>query len=159
MIIDHLKYRNLNHKPRGRRPDPFKAHWAEMLQSLEAQPDQTAMELLIEFRARYPEHYSLRQLCTLERRVRAWRRETIQRLMCEMTNLTKTAPQSHDIIVPSANPPGLLPPPASDLTFCFAACKADRKETRKRLSVTSLMRQPVTKLREATRTVSEALLW
>jgi hypothetical protein len=54
--IDHLKYRNLNHKPRGRRPDPFEAHWAEMLQSLEAQPDQTAVELLIEFRARYPEH-------------------------------------------------------------------------------------------------------
>jgi hypothetical protein len=87
--IDHLKYRNLNHKPRGRRPDPFKAHWTEMLQSLEAQPDQTAVELLIEFRARYPEHYSLRQLCTLERRVRAWRRGAIQRLMCQMKNLTQ----------------------------------------------------------------------
>jgi hypothetical protein len=89
VIIDHLKYRNLNHKPRGVRPDPFRAHWAEMLQCLEAQPDQTAVELLIEFRARYPEHYSLRQLCTLERRVRAWRRGAIQRLMCEMTNLTQ----------------------------------------------------------------------
>jgi hypothetical protein len=51
-----------------------------MLQSLEANPDQTAMALLVEFRARYPEHYSLRQLCTLERRVRAWRRETIRSL-------------------------------------------------------------------------------
>ncbi|MFZ0707749.1 MAG: transposase family protein [Candidatus Korobacteraceae bacterium] len=89
VIIDHLKYRNLNNKPRGRRPDPFKAHWAEMLQCLEAQPDQTAVELLIEFRARYPEHYSLRQLCTLERRVRTWRRQAVQRLMCEMTNLTQ----------------------------------------------------------------------
>jgi hypothetical protein len=89
VIIDHLKYRNLNNKPRGRRPDPFKAHWAEMLQCLEARPDQTAVELLIEFRARYPEHYTLRQLCTLERRVRAWRRKAVQRLMCEMKNLTQ----------------------------------------------------------------------
>ncbi len=79
VIIDQLKYRNLNNKPRGRRPDPFKAHWAEMRQCLEAKPDQTAVELLIEFRARYPEHYSLRQLCTLERRVRVWRREAVQR--------------------------------------------------------------------------------
>lgn len=115
VVIDHLKYRNLNHKPRGRRPDPFKVHWAEMLQSLEANPDQTAMALLVEFRARYPEHYSLRQLCTLERRVRAWRRQAIQRLMEEM----KSAPQSHDMTVPSANPPELLTPPASDLTFAL----------------------------------------
>jgi hypothetical protein len=108
--IDHLKYRNLNHKPRGRRPDPFKAHWAEMLRSLEANPDQTAMALLVEFRARYPEHYSLRQLCTLERRVRAWRRETILRLMGE----AKSAPQSPDMVV---QPPELLTPTATDLTF------------------------------------------
>ena len=74
VIIDHLKCRKLSNRPRGRRPDPFKAHWAEMLQSLESQPDQTAVELLIEFRARYPEYCSLRQLCTLEQRVRAWRR-------------------------------------------------------------------------------------
>ena len=111
--IDHVKYRNHNHKPRGRRPAPFKAHWAEMLQSLEANPDQTAMALLVEFRARYPQHYSLRQLCTLERRVRAWRRETILRLMGE----TKSAPHSHDMIAPPGNPPELLTPPASDLTL------------------------------------------
>lgn len=47
---------------RGVRPDPFKTNWAEMLQCLGAQPDQTAVELLIGFRARYPEHYNLRQL-------------------------------------------------------------------------------------------------
>ena len=39
--IGRLKYRCLAGKPRGRRPDPFKAHWEEMLQCLEAQPDQT----------------------------------------------------------------------------------------------------------------------
>ena len=60
-----------------------------MLQCLEAQPDQTAQELLIEFRARYPEHYSSRQLCTLERRVRAWRREAVRRLICEMKDQTQ----------------------------------------------------------------------
>jgi hypothetical protein len=60
-----------------------------MLQYLEAQPDQTASELLVEFRARYRTQYSLRQLCTLERRVQAWRRKAIQRLMCEMTNLAQ----------------------------------------------------------------------
>jgi hypothetical protein len=112
--INHLKYRNLNHKPRGRRPDPFKAHWAEMLQSLEAQPDQTAVELLIEFRARYPEHYSLRQLCTLERRVRVWRREAVQRLMCQMKNLTQDCTAIAYHYRSSFNRPELLPPMASD---------------------------------------------
>jgi transposase InsO family protein len=88
VVIEPLKYRNLRHKPRGIRPDPFKAHWAEMLQCLEAQPDQTALELLFEFMARYPERYSLRQLCTLQRRLRVWRREAVQRLICEMKELT-----------------------------------------------------------------------
>jgi hypothetical protein len=32
VVIDHIKWRNLNHKPRGIRPDPFKAHWSEMLE-------------------------------------------------------------------------------------------------------------------------------
>jgi hypothetical protein len=89
LVIDHIKWRNLSHKPRGIRPDPFQAHWAEMLQCLEAQPDQTALELLLEFQARYPERYSLRQLCTMQRRVKAWRREAVQRLICEMKELTQ----------------------------------------------------------------------
>jgi hypothetical protein len=99
--IDHLKYRNLNHQPRGRRPDPFKAHWPEMLQSLEANPDQTAIALLVEFRARYPEHYSLRQRTTLERRVRAWRRENILRFVGDMS-------------VPAVTQTGPLTPPAPE---------------------------------------------
>jgi len=37
-------------------------------------PDQTALELLVEFQARYPGKYSLRQLYTLQERVRTWRR-------------------------------------------------------------------------------------
>ena len=114
VIIDHVKYRNRNHKPRGVRPDPFRAHWTEMLQSLEAQPDQTAMELLTEFRARYPEYYSLRQLCTLERRVRVWRREAVQRLMCETKNLTQDCAAIAYQYRSNLEPPGSLPPPASD---------------------------------------------
>jgi hypothetical protein len=60
-----------------------------MLQCLEAQPDQTALELLIEFQARYPARYSLRNLSALQRRVKMWRREAVQRLMCEMKDLTQ----------------------------------------------------------------------
>jgi hypothetical protein len=81
VVIDHIKWRNLSHKPRGIRPDPFKAHWAEMLECLVARPDQTALELLLEFRARYPERYTLRQHSTMQRRLRLWRREAVKRLI------------------------------------------------------------------------------
>jgi len=60
-----------------------------MLQCLEAQPDQTALELLVEFQARYPGSYSARNLSLLQKRVRAWRREAVQRLVCEMKDLTQ----------------------------------------------------------------------
>ena len=97
---------------RGRRADPFKGTLDRKCSNPRRHnPDQTAMALLVEFRARYPQHYSLRQLCTLERRVRAWRREAVLRLMGE----TKSATHSHAMVVPSANPPELLTPPASDL--------------------------------------------
>ena len=57
-----------------------------MMQCLQESPDQTALELLIEFKARYPERYSLRQLSTLKRRVKMWRRQAIQRLIGELTS-------------------------------------------------------------------------
>jgi hypothetical protein len=60
-----------------------------MLESLEARPDQTALELLLEFKARYPERYSLRQLYTMQKRVRMWRREAVQRLICDIRDLTQ----------------------------------------------------------------------
>ena len=41
-----------------------------MAQCLAEHPDQTALELLIEFLARYPERYSLRNLSALQRRVK-----------------------------------------------------------------------------------------
>jgi uncharacterized protein YbjQ (UPF0145 family) len=58
-----------------------------MAQCLEDQPDQTALELLVEFQSRYPGYYSQRQLHTLQKRVRAWRQQAIKRLIGEAGDL------------------------------------------------------------------------
>ena len=91
VVIERLKYRCVSKKPRGRGPGPqrFMDRWPEMLQWLEARPDQTAVELLTEFQARYPGFYSARHLRTLRRRLQVWRRQTIQRLICEMKDFTQ----------------------------------------------------------------------
>jgi integrase-like protein len=89
VVIGTKTYRRTSDKPRGRRADTFKEHWEEMAQCLEESPDQTALELLIEFQVRYPGRYSLRQLSTLQKRVRAWRQQAVQRLICEVGNLTQ----------------------------------------------------------------------
>jgi hypothetical protein len=86
VIIGPKTYRRFSDKPRGRRPDIFKDHWEEMVQYLEQRPDQTALELLIEFQARYPGRYSSRQLHTLQKRVRMWRQQAVQRLIGEVTS-------------------------------------------------------------------------
>lgn len=86
VIIGPKTYR-LSDKPRGRRPDIFKDDWEEMAQCLEERPDQTALELLVEFQARYPGRYTLRQISTLQRRVRAWRQQAIQRLIGEVSSV------------------------------------------------------------------------
>lgn len=92
VVIGRLKYRCVSKRPRGRGPGPQSctAHWAEMLQWLEEHPDQTAVELLTEFQARYPGSYSRGHLRTLRRRVQAWRREAIQRLICKMQDHTQS---------------------------------------------------------------------
>ena len=87
VVIGPKTYRRLSDKPRGRRPDIFKEHWEEMARCLEEQPDQTALELLVEFQARYPGQYSSRQLHTLQKRVRAWRQQAVQRLIVEVSGL------------------------------------------------------------------------
>jgi hypothetical protein len=91
VVIGSLKYRCVGKKPRGRGPGPqrFIDHWPEMLQCLEARPDQTAVELLIEFQARYPRYYNASHLRTLRRRLQIWRRQTIQRLICDMKDFTQ----------------------------------------------------------------------
>jgi len=52
VVIGPKTYRRHNDKPRGRRPDIFKEHWEEMTRCLDERPDQTALELLVEFQAR-----------------------------------------------------------------------------------------------------------
>jgi hypothetical protein len=86
VVIGPKKIRRLSDKPRGRRRPIFADHWEEMAQCLEERPDQTALELLIEFQARYPGRYSSRQLYTLQKRVRAWRQQAVQRLVGEVSS-------------------------------------------------------------------------
>ena len=95
VVIGPKTYRRFSDKPRGRRPDMFKDLWEEMVQCLEANPDQTALELLVEFRARYPGRYNLHHLRTLQKRVRAWRQEAVERLICEVGNLPREASSTH----------------------------------------------------------------
>ena len=83
IVIGTRTHRNTESRVR-RRPDPFQAHWAEMLRSLDTDPDQTALQLLIDFQGRYPDRYDERNLRTLQRRLKTWRREAVQRLICEM---------------------------------------------------------------------------
>ena len=47
--------------------------WCEVLSWLQQQPDAPAAELMDRLILRYPEHYSRRQLRTLQRRVSQWR--------------------------------------------------------------------------------------
>jgi len=74
---------------RGRGLQSCTAHWAEMVQWLEEHPDSTGVELLTEFQARYPGCYNRSHLRTLRRRLGVWRRQTIQRLICEMKGQTQ----------------------------------------------------------------------
>ena len=86
VVIGPKTYRRLSDKPRGRPPEIFKDHWEEMTRCLDETPDQTTLELLVEFQARYPARYGLRQLRTLQRRVSIWRQQAVQRLINEVTS-------------------------------------------------------------------------
>ena len=81
VIIGPKTLRRSSDKLGGKGRDIFKDHWAEMTQCLEEQPDQTALELLVEFQVRYPGRYTQRQLYTLQKRVRRWRQHAVQRLI------------------------------------------------------------------------------
>ncbi len=89
VVIGSKTYRRFSDSPRGRRPETFKAHWNEMEGYLEEHPDQTALELLVEFQARYPGQYSSSHLRTLQKRVRAWRQQAIQRLIGDAGTLAR----------------------------------------------------------------------
>ena len=60
-----------------------------MLQCLETDPDQTARELLTIFEGRYPHRYNAGHLRTLQRRLKTWRRQAVQRLICDTEELTE----------------------------------------------------------------------
>ena len=95
VITGPKTYRRLSDKPRGRRPDIFRNHWEEMTRCLEDHPDQTALELLVEFQARYPGQYSSRQLYTLQKRVRVWRQQAVQRPIGEISGQPPYATLDH----------------------------------------------------------------
>jgi hypothetical protein len=60
-----------------------------MIQCLEAKPDQTAVELLTEFQARYPGFYTRSHLRTLRKRVQIWRKGAIQQLIGKLQDHTQ----------------------------------------------------------------------
>jgi hypothetical protein len=98
VVIGPKTYRRISDKPRGRRADTFKDHWHEMVHCLEEYPDQTALELLVEFHARYPGRYSLRQLYTLQKRVRIWRQQAVQRLIAEVGSQTRNVSSAASLV-------------------------------------------------------------
>jgi hypothetical protein len=71
--------------PRGRRrPDPFAEHWSEILSLIDEDPDQTARELIDAVMTRFPYKYTTAHLRTLQRRLKVWRRDSVQRLILEL---------------------------------------------------------------------------
>jgi hypothetical protein len=80
LIGRHTSRNNVTPRSR-RRPDPFGSHWAEMELCLRSDPDQTALELLANFMGKYPGTYQMRHLRTLQRRVKAWRANELNRLI------------------------------------------------------------------------------
>lgn len=59
------------------RQDPFEEVWSEIATWLEQRPERTAKSLLLELQQRYPGKDKDSQLRTLQRRVQAWRANTI----------------------------------------------------------------------------------
>jgi hypothetical protein len=71
--------------PRGRRrPDPFEEHWTEILKLMDQDPDQTGRELIHQIISRYPRKYTIAHLRTLQRRLKSWRKDSIEKLIYEM---------------------------------------------------------------------------
>ena len=68
-----------------RRPDPFVAVTAQMRAWFEAEPWRTARELLERLQAEQPGTYPARQLRTLQRRLKNWRRDKAHELVFGLT--------------------------------------------------------------------------
>lgn len=59
------------------RPDPFEGVWEEVCEWLSANPQRTAKSLFCELQQHYPGRFGDVQLRTLQRRVKAWRKEVL----------------------------------------------------------------------------------
>ena len=117
LVIPPRKNRRFSNAPRGRAQVPYSctAHLTEINQWLEEHPDQTAKDLLIEFQARYPGIYRRSHLRTLRRRVQAWRREAIQRLIFKLHEHTQDVSlRSESKMAPGQSETELLALSASD---------------------------------------------
>jgi hypothetical protein len=89
VVIGPLRYRQSPIPRTRRRPDPLQAHWAELCEWLSDDPDQTGSELFTTLRTKYPDCYTAGQLRTLQRRLKIWRHEAVQPLICEMQDFTQ----------------------------------------------------------------------
>jgi hypothetical protein len=69
------------------RADPFETTWPLIVTWLEMEPDRTAKELLERLQAEDPETVGPRQLRTLQRRMKGWRRMMARRLVFAGTDL------------------------------------------------------------------------
>jgi Integrase core domain len=63
------------------RKDPFESVWPEILLWLQKNPEATAKSLLEQLHEKYPEQFPQRQLRTLQRRIRDWRRVMARELV------------------------------------------------------------------------------
>jgi hypothetical protein len=71
--------------------DPFEAVWPRVLAWLDAEPDLTGLELLQRLQADHPGEYPDRQLRTLQRRLKLWRRAAAKRLVFTSSTVSITA--------------------------------------------------------------------
>src|SRR5581483_8046676 len=121
VVIGPRKHRYPANRARGRSPAPHSctAHWTEMVQWLEEHPDSTGVELLTEFQVRCPGSCNRSHLRTLRRRLGVWRRQTIQRLICEMKGQTQdvSVNDAEQNFAPGRSP---LPEPGASSSRRFA---------------------------------------
>jgi hypothetical protein len=89
VVTGPLRYRQSPIPRTRRRPDPLQAHWEELCDWLNDDPDQTGSELFSTLTTKYPDCYTAGQLRTLQRRLKIWRHEAVQRLICEMQDFTQ----------------------------------------------------------------------
>jgi hypothetical protein len=84
-----------------RRPDPLIRVTPDLRKWFEAEPWRTSSELLARLQAEYPGVYPRKHLWTLQRRLKAWRREQANALLFGSLQI---APLTPDVAAPSSPP-------------------------------------------------------